>query len=270
MKFRYASDCHTHSACSPDGNQPPEEMLARAQALGFWAYALTDHCECNQYWEQYQHRANRAWEAMGRFQAPAGLWFLRGVELGQPLQNREGAEEVLARHSYDYVIGSVHNLWGKEDFYFLRYKEMPMERIHGLLREYWQEILETIGWGGFDSLGHLTYPLRYMQGEAGVVVDLAPHQEAIDEIFRALIRGEKALEINTSGLRQKIGQTLPSLPLVRRYRELGGRLVTLGSDAHDVSDLGKGIEEGMELLQAAGFQEFAVYRNRRPVMLPLE
>ena len=76
--------------------------------------------------------------------------------------------------------------------------------------------------------------------------------------------------MNTSGLRQKIGRALPDLPLVRRYRELGGELVTLGSDAHCVEDLGKGIEAGMDLLREAGFRHFAVYEQHKPILLPLE
>ena len=101
-------------------------------------------------------------------------------------------------------------------------------------------------------------------------MDLAKHQEAIDQIFRALIDAGKALEVNTSGYRQKIGRPLPDLPLVRRYRELGGELVTLGSDAHSTQDLGKGIEEGMEMLQEAGFRYVALYEQRKPILLPLK
>ena len=101
-------------------------------------------------------------------------------------------------------------------------------------------------------------------------MDLDRHRDQIDQIFRLLIQKDKALEVNTSGLRQKIGRTLPDLPLLRRYRELGGRLVTLGSDAHCTEDLGKGIDEGMETLKAAGFTEFALYVQRQPVLLPLE
>ena len=89
-------------------------------------------------------------------------------------------------------------------------------------------------------------------------------------MLSALIQAGKALEVNTSDLQQKIGRTLPDLPLLKRYRVLGWRLVTLGSDAHSTADLGKGIEEGMDVLREAGFTEFAVYEKRQPRMLPLE
>lgn len=269
MLHPFASDCHTHSNCSPDGRHSPAAMLARAEELGLYAYTLTDHCESQEYWEKYRERSQKAFEAMEAL-SPKGVKFCRGLELGQPMQELSGAEEAAARFPYDFVIGSLHNLKNQEDFYFMDCTRMPLAEIHGLLKEYWRELLEMIAWGGFDSLGHLTYPLRYIQGDQGIPLSLEPHREAMDQVFLALIQKEIALEVNTSGLRQKLGRAMPDLPLLTRYRELGGRLVTLGSDAHCTEDLAKGIDEGMELLKAAGFTEFAIYEKRRPVLLPLE
>lgn len=271
MEHRFASDCHNHSSCSPDGNDTPAEMCARAAELGLYAYTLTDHCECQNYEDRYRARVENAWAEMERAaEHAAGTRFLRGIELGQPNQDEKAAAEALAGREYDFVIGSVHNIRGFEDFFFLDYTGVQGDFIDELLRTYFEELSEVIAWGGFDSLGHLTYPLRYIEGEHGIPVDLSRHSASIDRVFTALVRAEKALEVNTSGLRQKIGRTMPDLPLLKRYRELGGRLVTLGSDAHSTADLGKGIDEGMELLKQAGFSEFAVYEKRGPVLLPLE
>ena len=196
--------------------------------------------------------------------------FYRGIELGQPNQDLAAAEEALEGRDYDFVIGSIHNIRGYEDFFYLDYSQLEPGYIDHLLTTYWEEELEVIHWGKFDSLGHLTYPLRYIEGDHGIPVDLTRHREAIDAIFRELIAAGKALEVNTSGYRQKIGRPLPDLPLVRRYRELGGELITLGSDAHSTQDLGKGIEAGMEMLREAGFRYFAVYEQHKPILLPLE
>lgn len=270
MDHQFAVDCHNHSNCSPDGKHSPQAMLDRAGALGLYAYTLTDHCECNQYEEKYRQSAGAAWQAMDSLTVPQGLRFYRGIELGQPMQDLSGAEEAVARYPYDFIIGSLHNLRGQEDFYYMDCRHMDPEELFKILDRYWDELLDMISWGGFDSLGHLTYPLRYIQGDQGVQVDMARHQEKIDRVFTALIEKGKALEVNTSGLRQKIGATLPDLPLLRRYYELGGRLVTLGSDAHRTEDLGKGIDQGMELLKKAGFTQFTIYIQREPHMLPLE
>lgn len=270
MTHKFACDCHNHSACSPDGKHPVSAMLARAQALGLYAWTLTDHCECNAYEQQYRQRTGDAWQAMAEARSPGGLRFYRGVELGQPMQDLAGAEEAVKRFDYDFIIGSLHNLRGEEDFYYMDAAAMPLEQVHGLLDRYWDEVLEMLDWGGFDSLGHLTYPLRYIQGEGGVFVDLERHAGKIREVLSLVVEKGIALEVNTSGLRQKLGETMPNLELLRRYRALGGELVTLGSDAHCTEDLGKGIDEGMELLKAAGFTQLAVYEKRRPVLLPLE
>ncbi len=277
MKYRYASDCHNHSNCSFDGNSPLEEMCRRAQELELAYYTVTDHCECNEYRSSpyystgYDKVVRRAWTEMEAAQrAFPSLKLLRGIELGQPLQDLEAAEDALKGRDYDFVIGSVHNIQGFEDFYFLDYSQVSEAYLQELFATYLRELRETVEWGKFDALGHLTYPLRYIEGEHGVALDMAPHREAIDQIFRALIEKGMALEVNTSGLRQKIGRALPDLPFLRRYRELGGSLVTLGSDAHCAADLGKGIDEGMALLQQAGFTHLAVYRDREPMLLPLD
>ena len=270
MEHRFASDCHNHSHCSPDGDHSVAAMLARAQELGLYAYTLTDHCECQKWPDRYCERVHRAWQEMTEAPVPQGLRFYRGIELGQPNQDPRSAALALEGRDYDFVIGSLHNIRGFEDFFFLDYSKEPPDAIPRLLDAYFAELTELIHWGDFDTLGHLTYPLRYIEGDHGIPVDLDRHRDQIDQIFRLLIQKDKALEVNTSGLRQKIGRTLPDLPLLRRYRELGGRLVTLGSDAHCTEDLGKGIDEGMEILKAAGFTEFALYVQRQPVLLPLE
>ncbi len=270
MQHAFACDCHNHSACSPDGHDSAAAMCARAQALGLYAYTLTDHCECQKFEERYRARVETAWEQMGSLTPQNGLRFYRGIELGQPNQDTAAADAALQGRAYDFVIGSIHNIRDFEDFFFLDYTGAPEGYIHSLLTAYWQELLEMIAWGRFDALGHLTYPLRYIQGEHGIPVDLEKHQDAIDQVLTALIKSGKALEVNTSGLRQKIGRTLPDLPLLKRYHDLGGRLVTLGSDAHCTADLAKGIDQGMETLKAAGFTHFALYVQRQPQMLPLE
>ena len=273
LRYHFACDCHNHSNCSPDGDNSVLEMRLRAGELGLWAHTLTDHCECQKFPTRYRPRVQRTWEEMAAQLPREGEnlpRFYRGIELGQPNQDEAAAREALAGRDYDFIIGSIHNIRGFEDFFYLDYSQLEPGYIDQLLATYWEEELEVIRWGEFDSLGHLTYPLRYIEGDHGIPVDLKRHQEAIDQVFRALIQNGKALEVNTSGLRQKIGRTLPDLPLLRRYRELGGELVTLGSDAHSTKDLGRGIDEGMDLLKEAGFRYFALYEQRRPLLLPLE
>ena len=193
-----------------------------------------------------------------------------GIELGQPAYDPALAEQILSKFDYDVVIGSVHNLRGRKDFYFMEYDSFTDSDLDAMVEEYLKELLTMVQWGGFDILAHLTYPLRYMVGENHRNVSLNRHSDLIDEILRQAARSGKALEINTSGLRQPLGETLPTLPYVRRFREFGGEYVTVGSDAHYAEDLGKGVNEGMKVAQEAGFSHVTLFQSRTPLPIPIE
>ena len=94
-------------------------------------------------------------------------------------------------------------------------------------------------------------------------------QDRLDKVLKKLSENDKALEVNTSGLRQKINRTLPDEDVIRRFRELGGKYVTIGSDAHRWGDVGSGIEDGLQLLLKCGFTHFTVYEKRKPKLLPI-
>ncbi len=276
MKHRFACDCHSHSNCSFDGRSDMAALCQRAVELGLYYYTVSDHCECNEYkytgYREIGYRGvvRKAWAEMERCkeQFPK-LRFCKGIELGQPLQNLSAARDALSGRDYDFVIGSLHNVAGQRDFYHLGQEGAGPERVESLLSQYFQEILEMIGWGNFDTLAHITYPLRYLPADAELP-GFSGHREEVDQVLKALIRADKALELNTSRLGKPGAPKLPDFEIFCRYRELGGRLATLGSDAHCADDLAQGIDLGMELLQEAGFTEFTVFVGRRPVMLPLE
>ena len=116
----------------------------------------------------------------------------------------------------------------------------------------------------------MTYPLRYIVGEHNIPVDMSAFGEKIDEILSLLVKNNKALEINTSGLRQKLGRTMPEEDVVRRFKELGGEMVTVGSDAHYAKDIGAGIGSGIEIAKRSGFDSVTLFQNRTPVQIPIE
>lgn len=269
MRYKNILDMHTHSDSSPDAVHAVSLMCEYAVKTGVRGLAVTDHCECNAYIRDGYNitSAQSLFEAGKARSVFAGqLVVLIGVELGQATQNLEAANKVISRPSLDFVLGSMHNLRDRQDFYYLDYT-LPENDPAALLDEYFDSLLELVAWGGFDSLAHLTYPLRYLPREGYRLSDYA---DKIDAVFRALIEKGKALEINTSGLRQNLGVTLPDLPLVRRYRELGGELITIGSDAHCASDVGAGIADGMALAEEAGFHHVTLFQSRIPTPIRIE
>ncbi len=269
MRYKFVSDSHVHTDCSRDGVDPAMMICENAARLGLYSLTITDHCECNFYKSEGYDKSIRQSYFETRKAAATFLGRLRvytGMELGQAMQDKAAAEDAVDSCRFDFILASVHNVKGKKDFFDLDYSE---ENIDDLLGRYFEEILETIEWGRFDSLAHLTYPLRYITGEHGIRVEREKWSEKIDEVLRALIRKRIALEVNTSGYREKLGVPMPDLPILKRYRKLGGRLVTIGSDAHRWADVGAGIEQGLALLQKAGFGHFTIYELHQPKALPI-
>ena len=269
MKFKYISDCHVHTDCSRDAADSAMMMCESAARLGLHILTITDHCECNVYLPEGYDKSVRQSYFETRKAAAAFRGRLRvrcGTELGQPMQNPAAAADVLDSCNFDFALASVHNVRGKDDFFSVDYS---VESVDDLLDRYFSEIEETIVWGRFDSLAHLTYPWRYIEGEHGIPIDTEKWMPRIERVLRMLIQNGKSLEVNTSGFRQRLGKSMPDYPVILRYRELGGRLITLGSDAHRWADVGGGVEQGLELLQKAGFQHFTVYANHQPEMVPI-
>ncbi|MGI5896775.1 MAG: histidinol-phosphatase HisJ family protein [Oscillospiraceae bacterium] len=272
-------DLHSHSNFSPDADNSVYAMCSRAEALGLAAYAITDHCDMNGFmddngrpWitvEQMLERVRSSLAEMRRVRTEKEwkLLLLKGIELGQPFENPQLANSFLDEiwDSTDFIIGSLHNITGCTDFAFLDYTQ---ENIPELLERYFVELVELVRWGRFDALGHITYPLRYMiaQGREG---DIAPYWGYIDDVLRTQAQNGKAIEINTSGLRQKMKQTMPPFSIVQRFRELGGEHVTIGSDSHCTADVGKGSAEAVVMLKEAGFSQLTYFVRHKPVQIPI-
>lgn len=269
------SDCHCHSNCSFDGIDSVDALCNQAISLGLYALTVTDHCEASGYADpinsEFGNFSQLIPKSIVEMKAAQKkykdkLHVYRGLELGQPMQDLKSADTALALDDFDFVLASVHNVAETKDFYWLDYTK---SFAYDVLGRYFEEVLETARWNHFDSLAHLTYPLRYITGEHNVQIDLKDFEKIIDEIFLTLIKNEKALEINTSGLRQKIGKTLPDEKLIKRFKSLGGKYMTIGSDAHCVKDLGKGLEQGLEVIKKCGFDAYTIYDKHCPVQIKL-
>lgn len=276
-------DCHTHTAVSPDGYDNADASYSQACRLGLKAIAVTEHVEANRPYgpekydtlhtsdEHYFYNEDIFRKSMEtNFNVTKSLSdstvFINGVELGQATHNYEFADTVASDERLDFIIGSMHELKGRDDFAFLDYPSLDINKI---LNEYFDELLSMCRWGGFDVLGHLTYPLRYICGESGINISISSFEDKIRLIFKELAALDKGIEINTSGLRQKYGKTFPDASLVKLFRECGGKIISIGSDAHRTCDIGKGIKEGCDIAQAAGFDKIYYFRKHVPYGITL-
>ena len=278
-------DCHTHTQFSVDSEADINECIKRACSLGLAAYAITDHCECNRWYseEHYPDETTYQYFDFGKDfensvsavtklkEEYAGkIELICGTELGQATHDYEVAERVVSDSRLDFVLGSMHQLPKTEDFCFIDYSEYTLEGIYGLAERYFAEIYKLCKWGKFDVLAHLTYFMRYLKCKAGIDIDISRFDGIIAESFKLLIQNGKGIEINTSGIRQGFGATFPDLKYVKMYRELGGEIVSVGSDSHTVNDIGANVADGAELAKAAGFRYLAYFRQRKPQFIKID
>ncbi len=267
MMKKTVADTHLHSIISHDAKSELSMICRAALQNGVNVIALTDHCDLEHnhkedFWQEVDFSVDSV-HAIRAVSDEAGIKVLVGTELGQGCHYPEIARQVVSRHDYDHIIVSQHTTFDKQDFFFLK-RERFLSEGDLLMRRYFDDLIDMINLNCGEVLGHLTYPLRYFLRE-GVPCDINDYLPRIEELFLLMIKKDIALECNTSGLRQPIGVTLPDEDIFRLYYNLGGRLVTLGSDAHVDDDVGSGIKEGGEMLKSIGFAEAFYYENRRPV-----
>ena len=272
--FLFTFDQHIHCDCSPDSSAPMRVMTEAARDHGMDMILFTDHvdmCDAKTgsvapYWPGCEEKMTRS-RAELLADPPMGIEVRFGIELGEIHHCPERAEEAASGYEWDMVLGSLHNLRGTMDFYYYAYSSEA--ECRELNRRYLAELLEMTEYSCFDVMAHIGYTSRYMmrRGFSERVTAELWHDE-LEALLRRLIEQGRGIEVNTSGIRQG-GTFYPEESILRLYRELGGEIVSVGSDAHTPSDAGAGIREAREMLRSLGFRYAAAYRRRKPEFNPL-
>jgi len=263
-------DTHTHSMYSFDGVETIAEMCAAAIARGVKVLAVTDHTEIltaknPDDAERRRLREHREAIAQAQEHFAGKLKLLYACELGQPQFNPAWAEE-MGTYPFDMVIGSIHFKKGDIDLYDVIYTRENRDKC---IHEYFEDTKEMIEQGGFHTLGHLDYILRRMEGCFEGKPGYTMYQSQVDEILTMLIERGIALEVNTAGLRKWLASLIEQW-ILERYRALGGKYITVGSDAHVKEDIGAGFAEAANLIRAAGFSEIVYFEKGQPITVPLK
>lgn len=249
-------DCHNHSWFSYDAECKVEEMCDAAYEKGVEVYAVSDHCDVNDYEiKNLKETVPESFEAITKAKETANLKLLAGIEMGQPLQALDKAESILSAYDYDMVIGSIHNIKNELDFYYMDFKKLTDSDIDNILTRYYNEILDTAKWGKYDTMAHIVYPYRYMSFErAGRELDIKfkSYDDIVKEAYKILIENGKAIEVNSSSgfLRDKKGNEMMKHYL-KLFKSLGGEFITVGADAHTTADVAKDIDFAYEMIREA-------------------
>lgn len=263
----YLIDYHTHSQLSPDADHPLEEMAQAAVDAGLSELCITDHYDTLTL--DGKRSGPYDWApAVAQFRAAReafrGKLTLRlGIEFGSGHLDSSALQA--PPEELDFVIGSIHNLSEAKtgiDFYCGPY-DCP-EICHEVLDDYFTSMAALAPLPLYDVLGHIIYPLRYMVRD-GQDISLDPYMDRIRAILQTVIQSGHGIELNTFN-----GRTLSEWrPILALYKELGGEIVTTGSDAHFPENVGKGIPAACDLLRACGFRYLTTYEGRKPRFVTL-
>lgn len=255
-------DFHIHSVVSFDGHDSALALSQAASAAGMCEICFTDHMD-------YDPRSDVQTMLLDLEQYSAqydsldfpGLKIRRGVEFGMLDDNRQEFHEFLKKRNFDFVLGSVHFAQGL-DVYFKEYwqDKTPWQAQ----RTFLEETLRCVTLhDDFDVLAHLTFLNKSPHNPAKIPMPYDNHREILDEILRTLAAKGKGLEMNTSGVDRNVG-FLPTEEYFRRFKELGGEIVTVGSDAHRTNRVGQYCGEAAEILSDI-FGYVCTFENRSPV-----
>ena len=265
----YLIDYHTHSLCSPDSRAPMPDMAEAAVAAGLSELCFTDHFDLLDFSGQLCLTRDwapvRAQFALAQAQWGEKLRLRYGVELGDAPTDFAAAQQALTE-PLDFVIASVHNLdlpAGGTDFYEVKYSSMALCQAH---MDNYLSTMEAISqWDGYDVLGHIPYLLRYMRDRDCQPIRLEEWEERLRFILSNAIARGKGMELNTN----RGGSLADYLWLIALYRELGGEIVTVGTDAHRPQDVGKGVSAAYQMLKEAGFRHITTFEGRKPQFIPI-
>ena len=262
-------DSHVHSYNSFDGSHSIEQICSQAFKNGMSGITITDHCDVGIYLtDDWQQRLENSISetAFASANWAGKLDVSLGIELGQPIHDKQLSEKIIKSANFDLIIGAIHNLDGMEDFYFI--KKDKCSDIKNLLEKYFEEQLEIVKNCDIDVLAHITYAYRYL-GRSGSVPPVQAFEEQLRLIFSEIANREIAIELNTSGIYRGDGISLPDLWELKLFHDCGGEYVTLASDAHKAQDVGKGFDKGADLLLQAGFKYYSHFKQRKPVQIKL-
>jgi len=263
-------DYHMHSTQSPDGNGTVEEMCEAAVAAGLAEIGFAEHLDFDRDDPHYGFLDDGAYtEAIAAAQAAyAGrLRVRKGIEFDFRTAYGEEVGEVLAAMEFDFTVGSVHQVLG-QPIWKLDDDPPPDLDLPALLAAYLQEVEVLAASGWCHVLGHFDYVYKQMPDRVAACRDDA-YWQGVERILQRCIAGGVAIEINTHHIVDR-GLGLAVDPqILARYRDLGGRLVTVGSDAHRPSDVAAGFEQAEAALRDAGFAEVTGFEGGRPYAVPL-
>lgn len=255
-------DFHLHSSVSFDSSATAEEILSAAEQTGLREICFTDHYDYNDIpTERHDTFALHTYRAAYDTLSSETVKIRRGVEFGLTPWNTKEREALLASYPFDFVIGSVHFTGGYDPYY------EEFWTHNGLDTAFEKYLLQTLSCvkahEGFDVLGHINYVCKSAHCPTKAPLRYGDFPDLFDEIMKTVAGKGIGMEINTSGI-DRVGDFLPDITYIRRFRELGGEIVTIGSDAHNGERVGQYTDRALAIAREV-FGYVCTFEERRPI-----
>jgi len=260
------SDMHMHSLFSHDSKSEPEEMIQGAIRKGLEIMCFTDHYDKDDMdWGQEDiFDVEEYFKVLVPLREKyRGQIDVRiGVELGMQPYLAPFYTEFVKKYPFEFVIGSVHSIRKTDIAAGKIFEGRTDEQAYHMIME---EMLEDVkSYDNFDTLGHLDYMSRYgREAKGGYCYE--EYADIIDEILRVLVTKGKGLELNTSGFKYGLPYAHPRVEVLKRYRELGGEIITVGADGHKPEHIAYDFHKVKDILTSCGFTYYAEFRERKPI-----
>lgn len=264
------ADFHIHTCFSGDSEANVDNVIQSAINKGMKYMAITDHNDFEFENGTFELETENYFEYMSKkkIEYKADINISVGIECGLEPKFANRINTLLNSYAFDFVIGSSHVINGRDPYY----KEYFENRsVHDAMVEYLMSISENIDiFDNFDVYGHLDYMMRY----APISIEekrygYEEYGQLFDEILLKLINKNKGIEINTSPLKSGLLDTNPNIQVLKRYKELGGKIITVGSDAHLPEHVGSNFDTANNILLESGFTYFNIFNERKAVKIPL-
>lgn len=260
-------DYHIHTDHSVDAQVTIRQVCERAIELGLDEIAVTDHLDGNPSDPGFGRYDVDRWFAdfePARAEYADRLVCRAGVEVGEPHEYPD-IVDLLARYPFDVILGSAHYI-GTRGVHEALFDELPVDEA---LEAYFELEVRIASSGLIDVMSHLDCFQRYTLERGLGTYDPQQYEGSIRRVLQAVIDHDVAIEVNTSGLRQQPGVCFPDRTILSWYHEMGGRAVTVGSDAHYAEHVGANLTDAVALLRDVGFDSLCVFERRRRSTIPL-
>ena len=267
----FIADMHSHTENSHDAAADPDLLCRNNIARGVSACAFTDHSDGHLYGKTDINSiiGGSVRDAIAMREKYAGsLRVFTGVELGESIWHGKIEKELFALYDFDVVIGSVHTVRHPKDsrpFAQIDFSLWSDAEVDEFLTMYFDDLYTTVTTVNCDIMAHLTVPFRYIIGKAGKQIDISRYMPKIEQILKYIIDCGIAMEVNTSGIGSSYSVLLPDIEFIKLYRDMGGYLITLGSDAHTEEKAANAFPETLSLLKNLGFEHIYYFEKRAPV-----